>query len=163
MIGLKTSVLIACAAKMGALIAGAPKEDCDALYEYGYYLGLAFQVQDDYLDAFGNEAVFGKPIGGDILNSKKSWLTVQAMEKADESLKRKISEIMSSKAATASEKAAKINSMLEIYSQLQVAQDAKSEIISLTGKALSFARKACKDSAYGTMERFAENLIGRQS
>ena len=69
-------------------------------YEYGYYLGLAFQVQDDYLDAFGNEAVFGKPIGGDILNSKKSWLTVQAMEKADESLKRKISEIMSSKAAT---------------------------------------------------------------
>ena len=163
MIGLKTSVLIACAAKMGALIAGAPKEDCDALYEYGYYLGLAFQVQDDYLDAFGNEAVFGKPIGGDILNSKKSWLTVQAMEKADESLKRKISEIMSSKAATASEKAAKINSMLEVYSQLQVAQDAKSEIISLTGKALSFARKACKDSAYGTMERFAENLIGRQS
>ena len=67
------------------------------------------------------------------------------MEKADESLKRKISEIMSSKAATASEKAAKINSMLEVYSQLQVAQDAKSEIISLTGKALSFARKACKE------------------
>ncbi len=163
MIGLKTSVLIACAAKMGALIADAPKEDCDALYEYGYYLGLAFQVQDDYLDAFGDEAVFGKPIGGDILNSKKSWLTVRAIEKADDKLRLKIIDTMASKAATASEKSAKISTMMEIYSRLQVAQDAKAEIVSLTDKALSYAHQACKDSAYGTMERFAENLIGRQS
>ena len=67
MIGLKTGVLIACAAKMGALIAGAPQKDCEALYRYGYELGMAFQVADDYLDAFGDEKVFGKPIGGDII------------------------------------------------------------------------------------------------
>ncbi|MBP5217525.1 MAG: polyprenyl synthetase family protein, partial [Bacteroidales bacterium] len=82
MIGLKTGVLIACSAKMGALIAGAPAKDCESLYDYGYNLGLAFQVADDYLDAFGDEKVFGKPIGGDILNEKKSWLTIRSCEKA---------------------------------------------------------------------------------
>ena len=81
MIGLKTGVLIACAAKMGALIAGAPQKDCEALYRYGYELGMAFQVADDYLDAFGDEKVFGKPIGGDIIQRKKSWLTLRALEK----------------------------------------------------------------------------------
>ena len=81
MIGLKTAVLIACSAKMGALIAHAPSEIADGLYNYGYNLGLAFQVADDYLDAYGDEKVFGKPIGGDIVNGKKSWLTVRAMEK----------------------------------------------------------------------------------
>ena len=84
MIGLKTAVLIACAAKTGALIGGASDKICDALYNYGYELGMAFQVADDYLDAFGDEKVFGKPIGGDIVNSKKSWLTVRALEKSDD-------------------------------------------------------------------------------
>ena len=71
MIGLKTAVLIACAAKMGALIGGADDEDAGNLYRYGYALGLAFQIADDWLDAFGDEKVFGKPIGGDIINKKK--------------------------------------------------------------------------------------------
>ena len=84
MIGLKTAVLIACAAKTGALIGGASDKICDALYNYGYELGMAFQVADDYLDAFGDEKVFGKPIGGDIVNSKKSWLTVRAREQQEE-------------------------------------------------------------------------------
>ncbi|MCQ2142428.1 MAG: polyprenyl synthetase family protein, partial [Bacteroidales bacterium] len=84
MIGLKTAVLIACAAKMGALIAGASQKDADALYEYGYQLGLAFQVADDYLDAYGDEKVFGKPIGGDIVNDKKSWMVIRALEKASD-------------------------------------------------------------------------------
>ena len=80
MIGLKTAVLIACSAKMGALIAGADDEDAGNLYRYGYALGLAFQIADDWLDAFGNEKVFGKPIGGDIINKKKCWLTIKASE-----------------------------------------------------------------------------------
>ena len=80
MIGLKTAVLIACAAKMGALIGGADDEDAGNLYRYGYALGLAFQIADDWLDAFGNEKVFGKPIGGDIINKKKCWLTIKATE-----------------------------------------------------------------------------------
>ena len=81
MIGLKTAVLLACSAKMGAIIGGASETECNALYQYGYELGMAFQVADDYLDAFGDEKVFGKPIGGDIVNGKKSWLTVRTMEK----------------------------------------------------------------------------------
>ena len=71
MIGLKTSALIAGAARMGAVLGGADEKSADALYNYGYDLGLAFQITDDYLDTFGDPAVFGKNIGGDIVNNKK--------------------------------------------------------------------------------------------
>ena len=74
MIRLKTSVLLGCAAKMGALLADAPAADCDTLYAFAEKVGLAFQLQDDYLDTFGDPAVFGKKIGGDILCGKKTFL-----------------------------------------------------------------------------------------
>ena len=80
MIGLKTGVLLACSAALGALIGGADARSRECLYDYGYNLGLAFQLADDYLDAYGDEKTFGKPIGGDILNGKKSWLSVRAAE-----------------------------------------------------------------------------------
>ncbi|MCR5243578.1 MAG: polyprenyl synthetase family protein, partial [Bacteroidales bacterium] len=95
MIGLKTGVLIACSAKMGAMIAGASEEDCENLYNFGYNLGLAFQIADDYLDAFGDAKVFGKPIGGDIVNNKKCWLTTHALEKADDKTRQKLLDAMS--------------------------------------------------------------------
>ena len=79
MIRLKTSVLLGCACEMGALMAGASDEVKDAFYKYGVKLGLAFQLQDDYLDTYGDPAVFGKKIGGDILNDKKTWLLISAM------------------------------------------------------------------------------------
>ena len=82
MIGLKTAVLIACSAKLGAIIAGAEDKDCDLLYRYGYDLGLAFQIADDWLDTYADPKVFGKAIGGDILNNKKNWLMTRAFEKA---------------------------------------------------------------------------------
>lgn len=74
MIRLKTSVLLGCAAKMGALLADAPAADCDTLYAFAEKVGLAFQLQDDYLDTFGDPEVFGKKIGGDILCGKKTFL-----------------------------------------------------------------------------------------
>lgn len=74
MIRLKTSVLLGCAAKMGALLADAPVADCDTLYAFAEKVGLAFQLQDDYLDTFGDPEVFGKKIGGDILCGKKTFL-----------------------------------------------------------------------------------------
>ena len=74
MIRLKTSVLLGCASKMGALLADAPAADCDTLYAFAEKVGLAFQLQDDYLDTFGDPAVFGKKIGGDILCGKKTFL-----------------------------------------------------------------------------------------
>jgi len=79
MIRLKTSVLLACACQAGAIMAGAGAATQSALYDYGVNLGLAFQLQDDYLDTFGNTEEFGKPIGGDIINEKKTWLLISAM------------------------------------------------------------------------------------
>ena len=82
MIEYKTSVLVACALKMGAIIGGASQQDADAMYDFGKYLGIAFQLQDDYLDAFGNPETFGKQVGGDILENKKTYLVIKALELA---------------------------------------------------------------------------------
>ncbi len=79
MIRLKTSVLLGCACRIGAIIAGANEVAQQAFYDYGINLGLAFQLQDDYLDTYGNPLVFGKEIGGDIINDKKTWLLINAL------------------------------------------------------------------------------------
>ena len=79
MIRLKTAVLIACALKIGALEAGAPKDDVEKIYNFGISLGLAFQLQDDYLDVYGDPKTFGKKIGGDILCNKKTYMLINAM------------------------------------------------------------------------------------
>lgn len=82
MIRLKTSVLLACTLKLGAVLADAPARDADALYRFGESLGLAFQLQDDYLDVYGDPAVFGKKVGGDILCNKKTYMLINALAKA---------------------------------------------------------------------------------
>lgn len=177
MIGLKTGVLIACAAKLGAIIAGALEEECENLYWYGYYLGLAFQVADDYLDAYGDEKVFGKPIGGDIINRKKSWLTTRALEKSTAMTADGASKIFSSKgvdcshsalisalsakSATDEEKARKIDRVKRIYTALGINEDAKYEILRLNEKAMGFAAKACKGVKLEILRRFSEKLVGR--
>lgn len=83
MIRLKTSVLLACALKTGAILAGAPDCDADNLYRFGEKVGLAFQLQDDFLDVYGDPAVFGKAIGGDILSNKKTYMLINALQRAD--------------------------------------------------------------------------------
>ncbi len=79
MIRLKTSVLLGCACAMGALVAGASERLVEIFYRYGEMLGLAFQLRDDYLDTYGDVVLFGKEVGGDILNDKKTWLSIAAM------------------------------------------------------------------------------------
>ena len=155
MIGLKTAVLIACSAKMGALIAGAPDKDCEALYRYGYELGMAFQVADDYLDAFGDEKVFGKPIGGDIVNKKKSWLTVRTLEKTSD--KKAFLEAMELPADTPEQKAAKIAKVKAIYVACGVDKYAKAEIVRYSERAM----EAVKDFQAEPLRDFAEKLVGR--
>ena len=83
MIRLKTSVLLACAVKIGALLAEAPTQDVENLYKFGEAIGLAFQLQDDYLDVYGDPMVFGKEIGGDIASNKKTYMLIKAFQKAE--------------------------------------------------------------------------------
>ena len=161
MIGLKTAVLIACSAKLGAIIAGAADKDCDLLYRYGYDLGLAFQIADDWLDTYGDPAVFGKAIGGDILNNKKTWLMTRAFEKAGD-LREDLTKAMAMPIATEEEKAAKISTVKDIYNKLGVGEDAKEEIKRLHAQAMAHidslnltAEKAA------TLHNYAATLIGR--
>ena len=83
MIRLKTSVLLACALKIGAVLAGASDEDAENLYKFGERIGLAFQLQDDYLDVYGDPKVFGKAIGGDITSNKKTYMLINAFNRAN--------------------------------------------------------------------------------
>ena len=155
MIGLKTGVLIACSAQMGALIGGAPEKAQKHIYDYGYLLGLAFQVADDYLDAYGDEKVFGKPIGGDILNGKKSWLTVRAQELGAKGLE----EALAQNNAEPKEKIARVKT---IYDSVNVADEARRTIADLSAKAIGKAREAnLPEGGLEALERFAHALVGR--
>ena len=93
MITYKTAVLLGASMKMGAIIARASKEDQNKIYDFGKYLGIAFQLQDDYLDAFGDETKFGKKIGGDILENKKTYLYLKAIEFLSEDKKNQLLEL----------------------------------------------------------------------
>ncbi len=90
MIEYKTAVLVGAAMKMGALVANASKEDAEKIYDFGRLLGIAFQLQDDYLDAFGDPQTFGKQVGGDIIENKKTYLYLKAIENASEQDKQKL-------------------------------------------------------------------------
>ena len=158
MIGLKTAVLIACSAKMGALIAEAPEATCNAIYDYGYKLGLAFQVADDYLDAYGDAKVFGKPIGGDILNGKKSWLTVRLTEKLPD--RKVLDDAFALPAGTEEEKAAKIAAVKALYDRYGISSEAQAEIRRLSNEAMEAVRGLLPEQRQ-RLDDFAQKLIGR--
>lgn len=109
MIELKTSVLLAASLKMGAILGGAGERNQGLLYEFGRKLGLAFQVQDDYLDAFGDPARFGKQVGGDILANKKTFLLIHALETANAEQADQINQLLNSNAPD------KVEQMLGIF------------------------------------------------
>lgn len=94
MITLKTSVLLAASLQMGAILGGADEQDQQHLYEFGKNLGIAFQLQDDYLDAFGDPEKFGKQVGGDIIANKKTFLLIHALEQADVKTKEELIKLM---------------------------------------------------------------------
>lgn len=117
MIRLKTSVLLACAVKMGALIGQAPDADADALYRFAEKIGLAFQLQDDYLDVYGDPAVFGKKIGGDILCGKKTFLLINALGRADADQKALLLHLLADAEMPAQEKIAAVT---DLYNRLDI-------------------------------------------
>ena len=117
MIELKTAVLIAASAKIGALIGNAHDRDADLLYEFGRNLGLAFQIQDDLLDVYGEKEVFGKTSGGDIVSNKKTILLVKALETAPSDIKKKLTDLIQSAEINPKEK---IESVTDIYNHLNI-------------------------------------------
>ena len=162
MIGLKTAVLIACAAKLGAIIAEAPANECDLLYKYGYDIGLAFQVADDWLDTYADPKVFGKAIGGDILNNKKNWLTTRAFEKATGEIREQLLAAMEMPIETEEQKVAKIAAVKDIYAALEVGEEAKQEIIRLHAQAMNhIAQLGLAPEKAALLENYAKKLIGR--
>lgn len=161
MIGLKTAVLIACSAKLGAIVAGAEEKDCDLLYKFGYDLGLAFQIADDWLDTYADPKVFGKAIGGDIVNNKKSWLMTRAFEKAGD-LRESLTAAMAMPIATEQEKAAKISAVKDIYEKLGVGDDAKEEIQRLHNQAMGHIDAlGLTEEKASTLRNYAATLLGR--
>lgn len=114
MINLKTSVLLAASLQMGALLGGAGERNRNLLYEFGRKLGLAFQVQDDYLDAFGNPDKFGKQVGGDILANKKTFLLIHALETATPDCKQQLIEVLNSNPPD------KVAQVMDIFRQCKV-------------------------------------------
>ncbi len=163
MITLKTAVLLACSARMGAVLAGAPSAAKDAIYNYGLELGIAFQIADDYLDAYGDEKVFGKPIGGDIINNKKCWLTTMAQQKAaGTDVEAVLSATLAAEASEPAEKAAKIDAVRSIYDALGVPQAALDEIKRYSARALAALEGSGLDAArVDALRRFADSLVGR--
>ena len=125
MIRLKTSVLLACALKIGAILADAPENDQKNLYLFGERLGLTFQLQDDYLDVYGNPAIFGKMIGGDIISNKKTYMLINAFNKADKRQRKELDYWMQVKDFDREEKVAAIT---RLYNEMGIDQMALGKI-----------------------------------
>lgn len=160
MIGLKTAVLLGCSAKLGALIAGAPEDTAQALYDFGYQLGIAFQITDDYLDSFGNEQIFGKKIGGDIAHNKKTWLLVECFHRASATQKKELEKLMLSRE---DQRAAKIEAVRNLYIECGVKEAAAATIQMYHKKATAALEEAGFNPEHSChLTRFAEELIHRE-
>lgn len=125
MIGHKTAILIAASLKLGAMIANAPEKDAELIYNFGYNLGMAFQLQDDYLDAFGDTISFGKNIGGDIVSNKKTFLLLKALELAEGENLNILQQLITSNKVNQQEKIQKVKNL---YVNLGVVELAKEKM-----------------------------------
>ena len=158
MIELKTSVLIAYAMRIGGYIAGANEQQQEALYQYGLHIGLAFQIQDDILDVYGDPKTFGKAIGGDICCNKKTFLLITALETADAESK---AELLQWMIATDQDKE-KITAVTKIYSRLGVKQAGEVAMEEHTAIALAQLDKLPENAATEKLRKLAEQLTSRQ-
>ena len=159
MIECKTAVLVAAAMKMGAIIAKTSDENAGLIYDFGLNLGLAFQLQDDYLDAFGNPETFGKQVGGDIIENKKTYLYLKAMEFASPNEKEELVHLFSIHPENNSDK---INSVKQIFHSSGAAQATQKAIQDFTLKAFETLEKMNVSSDKKAMlTNFGENLMKR--
>ena len=156
MIKAKTGALLGGAAKIGALIGGASKEDADRMYEFGLMLGVAFQIEDDYLDTFGNADTFGKPIGGDINNNKKTFLMVKALAAGGANGGALKAALQMPAGPT------KVKAVTRIYEAMGMPAVCKAEVAAYSSKALAAIKKtSLSDEARESFRKLIEKLIGR--
>lgn len=159
MIRLKTSVLLACALKIGAILADAPAADCDNLYRFGEQIGLAFQLQDDFLDVYGDPKVFGKAIGGDILCNKKTFMLINAYNRANAEQRAELERWL----ATDDQPQEKVAAVTRLYNEIGI------DLLATEKIAYYFAESRKHLSAVGVSEdrkaelaRYAEKMMKRQ-
>jgi geranylgeranyl diphosphate synthase type II len=160
MIEYKTAVLVAAAMKMGAIIAQTSKENAKLIYDFGLNLGLAFQLQDDYLDAFGDPETFGKQVGGDIIENKKTYLYLKAVEFSSKEEAEQLTHLFSIQPADYSDK---ISSVKEIFNSSGASKATQDAIQEFTFKAFEIVEKMnIDDDKKLILRTFGENLMGRK-
>lgn len=159
MIELKTSVLLAYAMKIGGYIASADENELDALYQFGLHIGLAFQIQDDILDVYGDPKTFGKAIGGDICCNKKTFLLLTAMERADAESKAELQQWLS----VTDRNEEKISAVKAIYDRLGVRHAGEAEMERHTALALEQLDRLPQNEATESLRALAEQLTTRKS
>ena len=160
MIRLKTSVLLAAALKIGACLAGAPAEEAQKLYDFGVKMGLAFQLQDDWLDVYGDPKVFGKNIGGDILCNKKTYMLITALEQADEDQRKELERWLT---ATDFIPAEKISAVTALYNNIGVGKRCEEMVEAYYSDGLAVLESiAIPEERKQALKDFACSLMNRK-
>lgn len=160
MIANKTAVLVAAAMKMGAIVAGTTEQNANLIYDFGLNLGLAFQLQDDYLDAFGDPETFGKQVGGDIIENKKTFLYLKTIEFSSDIEKEQLLHLFS---IHPSDNSNKINSVKELFKSTGAAAATQFEIQNYTLKAFeTLLQINISPDKKAILRTFGENLMSRR-
>lgn len=160
MIEYKTAVLVAAALKMGGIVAGASEKEQANIYEFGRNLGIAFQLQDDYLDAFGDPKTFGKQVGGDIIENKKTFLYLKALELGTKNQKKELVDLFSIQPKNPADK---INTIKTIFKETGSADRTQTEIEAFTEKAFSVLENLnISNEKKALLQQFGENLMRRK-
>ena len=160
MIGLKTAVLLGASLKMGAIIGGASERDAQMIYDFGYHTGVAFQLQDDILDVYGDKEKFGKRIGGDILSNKKTFLLLKALELAEGET---LTELQNWIDATDPKPEAKVAVVTGIYDRLNVKELARSEMDRYYQRGLDcLAAISVNETGKAGLRDFTDRLMVRE-
>ncbi len=160
MIRLKTAVLIACSLKMGAMLAGADEKSCRLLYDFGILTGIAFQLQDDWLDVYGEENSFGKQIGGDICENKKTYILLKAIEMSDQKTRSHLQEWMGRKNFDQKEK---IEAVRKIFTESGASAATRTLMKEYHDLALeSLQQLRIEDSSKKELREFAAKVLSRE-
>ena len=160
MIRLKTSVLLACALKIGAILADASAEDADNLYKFGEQIGLAFQLQDDYLDVYGDSKVFGKEIGGDITSNKKTYMLINAFNKANDAQREELTRWVSARDFDRNEK---VDAVTRLYNEIGIDQLAQDKIAYYFAQSKKFLDAVnVPEEKKEELRKYAQKMMKRQ-